>query len=220
MRPSWKFIFHFVLRWWWVWWTSTELQGNVSFSHKMEEDNKGSFGRWMCLVPKKVTRTHHLENFAREVFASLMPNVEKNLPIFLARKMSPLLLLARFFIYLASNHTAVWMPTINPLQDQWKRTWKNFKIPRWSCGSRMLVSRIKPCRCQYKPNLWRDCEWLIITVIIYTMFSFTWITLVMLELLHARFKIFLEHAIISDTTLVCSFVDIQVMLNHDNFVYW
>jgi len=42
--------------------------------------------------------------------------------------------------------------------------------------------------------------------------------LVMLELIHARFKIFLDHALISDPTLVCSFVDIQVTWTHDNFV--
>jgi hypothetical protein len=39
-------------------------------------------------------------------------------------------------------------------------------------------------------------------------------------LIHARFKIFLDHALISDPTLVCSFVDLQVMWNHDNFVDW
>jgi hypothetical protein len=40
----------------------------------------------------------------------------------------------------------------------------------------------------------------------------------MIELIHDRFKIFLDHELISDPTLVCSFVDIKVMCNHDNFV--
>ena len=31
----------------------------------------------------------------------------------------------------------------------------------------MLVSKIKPCMSQYKSSTWRNCEWLIKTVIVY-----------------------------------------------------
>ena len=52
-------------------------------------------------------------------------------------------------------------------------------------SSHMLVSKIKPCMSQYKSFTWRNCEWLIKTVIVYLMFTFIWLTAVILELVHA-----------------------------------
>ena len=48
----------------------------------------------------------------------------------------------------------------------------------------MLVSKIKPCMSKYNP-FWVDCEWLIKSVIVYLIVPTTWITVVILELIHA-----------------------------------
>jgi len=50
----------------------------------------------------------------------------------------------------------------------------------------MLVSKIKPCMSKYKPIHTVNCEWLIISVIVYLMITSTWITVVILELIHAK----------------------------------
>ena len=52
-------------------------------------------------------------------------------------------------------------------------------------SSHMLVSKIKPCMSKYKRIVRRNCEWLIKTVIVYLIIKFTWITVVILELIHA-----------------------------------
>lgn len=50
----------------------------------------------------------------------------------------------------------------------------------------MLVSKIKPCMYKFMPLVTgRNREWLIKTVIIYLMFKVIWITVVILELIHA-----------------------------------
>jgi len=50
----------------------------------------------------------------------------------------------------------------------------------------MLVSKIKPCMSKYKLFfIWWNCEWLIKSVIVY-FFFITWITVVILELIHAE----------------------------------
>ena len=51
-------------------------------------------------------------------------------------------------------------------------------------SSHMLVSKTKPCMSKYK-SYTRNCEWLIKTVIVYLIIKFTWITVVILELIHA-----------------------------------
>jgi len=48
----------------------------------------------------------------------------------------------------------------------------------------MLVSKTKPCMSKYS-DIQRNCEWLIKTVIVYMIIEFTWITVVILELIHA-----------------------------------
>jgi hypothetical protein len=50
----------------------------------------------------------------------------------------------------------------------------------------MLVSKIKPCMSKYKQFIPRNCEWLIKSVIVYLISTFTWITVVILELIHAK----------------------------------
>ena len=52
-------------------------------------------------------------------------------------------------------------------------------------SSHMLVSKIKPCMSQYKLLLQRNREWLIKSVIVYLIVPFTWITVVILGLIHA-----------------------------------
>ena len=51
-------------------------------------------------------------------------------------------------------------------------------------SSHTLVSKIKPCMSKYKRK--RNCEWLIISVIVHLIVPTTWITVVILELIHAR----------------------------------
>ena len=53
-------------------------------------------------------------------------------------------------------------------------------------SSHMLVSKIKPCMSKYKQFIQWNCEWLIKSVIVYLIFLTTWITVVILELIHAR----------------------------------
>ena len=54
-----------------------------------------------------------------------------------------------------------------------------------SASSHMLVSKIKPCMSKYTQIILWNCEWLIKSVIVYLMFLATWITVVILELIHA-----------------------------------
>ena len=50
----------------------------------------------------------------------------------------------------------------------------------------MLVSKTKPCMSQYRPKIRRNREWLIKSVAIHWMLTtITWITVVILELIHA-----------------------------------
>ena len=51
-------------------------------------------------------------------------------------------------------------------------------------SSHMLVSKTKPCMSKYS-DIQRNCEWHIKTVIVYMIIEFTWITVVILELIHA-----------------------------------
>ncbi len=53
-------------------------------------------------------------------------------------------------------------------------------------SNHMLVSKIKPCMSKYKCFILRNCGWLIISVIIYLIDSVTWITVGILELIHAK----------------------------------
>ena len=52
-------------------------------------------------------------------------------------------------------------------------------------SSHMLVSKIKPCMSKYKLLSQRNREWLIKSVIVYLIVPFTWITVVILGLIHA-----------------------------------
>ena len=52
-------------------------------------------------------------------------------------------------------------------------------------SSHMLVSKIKPCTCKFMSSERRNCEWLIKTVIFHLAFILIWITVVILELIHA-----------------------------------
>ena len=52
---------------------------------------------------------------------------------------------------------------------------------------------------QYKPSTWRNCEWLIKAVIVYLMVAATWITVVILELIHASKPDFAEGLCLLDT---------------------
>ena len=52
-------------------------------------------------------------------------------------------------------------------------------------SSHTLVSKIKPCMSKYKQSIQWNCEWLIISVIVYLIVPTTWITVVILELIHA-----------------------------------
>ena len=52
-------------------------------------------------------------------------------------------------------------------------------------SSHTLVSKIKPCMSKYKRLILWNCEWLIISVIVYLIVLSTWITVVILELIHA-----------------------------------
>ena len=58
----------------------------------------------------------------------------------------------------------------------------------------MLVSKTKPCMSKYK-SYTRNCEWLIKTVIVYLIIKFTWITVVILELIHAGVPDFCGRAV-------------------------
>jgi hypothetical protein len=49
----------------------------------------------------------------------------------------------------------------------------------------MLVSKIKPCMSKFITMHLRNCEWLIKSVIIYLIVPYYWITVVILELIHA-----------------------------------
>ena len=51
-------------------------------------------------------------------------------------------------------------------------------------SSHMLVLKIKPCMSKYKYHT-ANCEWLIKSVIVYLIIKITWITVVILELIHA-----------------------------------
>jgi len=50
----------------------------------------------------------------------------------------------------------------------------------------MLVSKIKPCMSKYKLFIRWNCEWLNKSVIVYLIVPTTWITVVILELIHAK----------------------------------
>ena len=63
----------------------------------------------------------------------------------------------------------------------------------------MLVSKIKPCMSQYKHLTRRNCEWLIKAVIVYLLVAPTWITVVILELIHASKPDFAEGLCLLDT---------------------
>ena len=52
-------------------------------------------------------------------------------------------------------------------------------------SSHTLVSKIKPCMCKCKYQS-LDCEWLIISVIVYLVKCTTWITVVILGLIHEK----------------------------------
>ena len=62
---------------------------------------------------------------------------------------------------------------------------KRFSYLVDSASSHMLVSKIKPCMSKYTQIILWNCEWLIKSVIVYLMFLATWITVVILELIHA-----------------------------------
>ena len=53
-------------------------------------------------------------------------------------------------------------------------------------SSHTLVSKIKPCMSKYKQFIRWNCEWLIISVLAYLILLTTWITVVILELIHAK----------------------------------
>ena len=61
-------------------------------------------------------------------------------------------------------------------------------------SSHMLVSKTKPCMSKYS-DIQRNCEWLIKTVIVYMIIEFTWITVVILELIHAGVPDFCGRAV-------------------------
>ena len=63
----------------------------------------------------------------------------------------------------------------------------------------MLVSKIKPCMSQYKHLHGETAEWLIKAVIVYLMVAATWITVVILELIHASKPDFAEGLCLLDT---------------------
>ena len=64
----------------------------------------------------------------------------------------------------------------------------------------MLVSKIKPCMSQYKHLVtWRNCDWLIKAVIVYLIVAAAWITVVILELIHASKPDFAEGLCVLDT---------------------
>ena len=52
-------------------------------------------------------------------------------------------------------------------------------------SSHMLVSKTKPCTCKYERSSLRNCEWLIKSVTVYLTVPPTWITVAILELIHA-----------------------------------
>ena len=52
---------------------------------------------------------------------------------------------------------------------------------------------------QYKSSTRRNCEWLIKTVIVYLVVTLTWITVVILELIHATRPDFVEGLCLLDT---------------------
>jgi len=56
----------------------------------------------------------------------------------------------------------------------------------------MLVLKIKPCMSKYKHVERRNCERLLKSVIVYLIVPTTWITVVILELIHAERPDFLE----------------------------
>ena len=78
----------------------------------------------------------------------------------------------------------------------------------------MLVSKIKPCMSQYKLLYWRNCEWLIKTVIVYLMVIFTWITVVILELIHAYKPDFAEGLYLLDTEPIQAWPGFLVIHNN------
>ena len=52
-------------------------------------------------------------------------------------------------------------------------------------SSHMLVSKTKPCTCKYERSSLRNCEWLIKSVTVHLTVPPTWITVAILELIHA-----------------------------------
>ena len=70
----------------------------------------------------------------------------------------------------------------------------------------MLVLNINPCMCQFSIEQ-RNCEWLIKTVIVYSIVHITWITVVILELIHAQ---------IPDARMVAFIRFNHHMVNHSN----
>jgi len=67
----------------------------------------------------------------------------------------------------------------------------------------MLVSKIKPCMSKYKHVILWNCEWLIKSVIVYLMVFATWITVVILELIHAYKPRLLEGVYLLDKNQHC-----------------
>ena len=72
-----------------------------------------------------------------------------------------------------------------------------------SASSHMLVSKIKPCMSKYKHVILWNCEWLIKSVIVYLMVFATWITVVILELIHAYKPRLLEGVYLLDKNQHC-----------------
>ena len=60
----------------------------------------------------------------------------------------------------------------------------------------------------------RNCEWLIKTVIVYLIIEFTWITVVILELIHAPKPDFVEGLCLSDTEPTQALPGIVVIHNN------
>ena len=57
-------------------------------------------------------------------------------------------------------------------------------------SSHMLVSKIKPCMCKYTPSVRSDRGWLIKSDITGQSSYSIWITVVILELIHAKHVLF------------------------------